>query len=267
MSTTRRIHVIGIGAGSPEHVTAQAAAAIAQVDVFLVADKGESTDELVALRRSICERFVPEGREYEIRAVPDPQRGADAPRRGAAYTAGVRNWHAARADRYAQEIASLPDGAVVGFLVWGDPAFYDSTIRVVDAIGERMATEVTVVPGISAFQALAAAHGVVLHRIGEPVHVTTGRRLVEQWRRAAKAGIDLGTVVVMLDGHLACRELVAEDPDAEIVWGAYVGMPQQELRRGRLADVIDEIVTLRARLRERHGWVMDVYALLPTHTG
>ena len=116
MSTTRRIHVIGIGAGSPEHVTAQAAAAIAQVDVFLVADKGESTDELVALRRSICERFVPEGREYEIRAVPDPQRGADAPRRGAAYTAGVRNWHAARADRYAQEIASLPDGAVVGFL-------------------------------------------------------------------------------------------------------------------------------------------------------
>ena len=29
MSTTRRIHVIGIGAGSPEHVTSQAAAAIA----------------------------------------------------------------------------------------------------------------------------------------------------------------------------------------------------------------------------------------------
>ena len=35
----------------------------------------------------------------------------------------------------------------------------------------------------------------------------------------------------------------------------------QELRAGRLADVIDEIVQLRADLREEHGWVMDVYAL------
>ena len=266
-TAARTIHVIGIGAGSPEHVTAEAAAALAEVDVFLVADKGGAKDELVAVRRAICDRFIPADHAYEFVTVPDPKRGPDADRDSAEYAQGVRDWHAARTDAYVRIIDELPADAVVGFLVWGDPAFYDSTIRVVDAIGERMATEVTVVPGISAFQALAAAHGVVLHRIGEPVHVTTGRRLVEQWRRAAKAGIDLGTVVVMLDGHLACRELVAEDPDAEIVWGAYVGMPQQELRRGRLADVIDEIVTLRARLRERHGWVMDVYALLPTRTG
>ena len=50
--STRRIHVVGIGAGSPEHVTAEAASALAEVDVFLVADKGETKDELVALRRA-----------------------------------------------------------------------------------------------------------------------------------------------------------------------------------------------------------------------
>ena len=93
----------------------------------------------------------------------------------------------------------------------------------------------------------------------------------EEWTRAEAAGLHLGTVVVMLDGHLHCRELAATHPDTVIHWGAYVGMPQQELRSGRLADVIDEIVELRARLRERHGWVMDVYALgsasAPVHTG
>lgn len=260
-SSPRRIHVVGIGAGSPGHLTAQAAAAIREVDVVLVADKGERVDELRALREAILDEVCAGGRRPEVVSVPDPRRGPDAERDASAYAQGVRDWHAARTDAYVQVVADLPADAVVGFLVWGDPAFYDSTIRVVDAIGERMPTEVIVVPGISAFQALAAAHGVVLHRVGEPVHVTTGRRLVEQWRSARAAGVELGTVVVMLDGHLACQELVASDPDLELRWGAYVGMPQQELRAGRLADVIEEIVALRAELRERHGWVMDVYTL------
>lgn len=265
MSTTpaRHIHVIGIGAGSPEHVTAEAATALAEVDVFLVADKGGSKDELVAVRRTICDRFIPTDHAYEFVTVPDPERGPDADRDTEAYAQGVRDWHAARTDAYVRIIEGLPGDAVVGFLVWGDPAFYDSTIRIVDAIGERIDTTVRVIPGISAFQTLAAAHGVVLHRVGEPVHITTGRRLVEQWRTAEAAGITLGTVVVMLDGHLHCRELAATHPDAVIHWGAYVGMPQQELRSGHLVDVIDEITRLRARLRREHGWVMDVYALTP----
>ena len=252
----RRVQVIGIGAGSPEHLTQQAIAALNEVDVFLVAEKRSATDELVALRKIICERFIDPARSYRFVTVPDPARGPDADRDSAAYGDAVRDWHAARADTYATTIVALPEDAVVGFLVWGDPAFYDSTIRVVRSIGERIKLSVSVIPGISAFQALAAAHGIVLHEIGEPVHITTGRRLVTEWTPA------LGVVVVMLDGHLACRDLVPIAPDLQIHWGAYVGMPQQELRSGRLADVIDEIVKVRAALRERHGWVMDVYALM-----
>ncbi|WP_435198048.1 precorrin-6A synthase (deacetylating) [Janibacter sp. GS2] len=263
-AVTRRIHVIGIGAGSPEHVTAEAATALAEVDVFLVADKGGATDELVAVRRAICDRFIPAGHAYEFVTVPDPTRGPDAERDPQTYAQGVRDWHAARTDAYVRIIEGLPADAVVGFLVWGDPAFYDSTIRVVDAIGRQIEAAVRVIPGISAFQTLAAAHGVVLHRVGEPVHITTGRRLVEEWTRAETAGLALGSVVVMLDGHLHCRELTTTHPDTLIHWGAYVGMPQQELRSGRLADVIDEIIDLRARLRREHGWVMDVYALTPS---
>ena len=253
--TARRVHIIGIGAGSPEHLTQQAITALNEVDVFLVADKRAATEELVTLRKAICERFIAPSHPYRFVTVADPSRGSDASRDAPAYGAAVRDWHATRADAYVEVIASLAPDAVVGFLVWGDPAFYDSTIRVVDSICARIDLSVNVIAGISAFQALAAAHRIVLHEIGAPVHITTGRRLVAEWSPS------LGTVVVMLDGHLVCRELLAVEPDLVIHWGAYVGMAQQELRSGRLADVIDEIASLRAGLREHYGWVMDVYAL------
>ena len=256
----RQVKVIGIGAGSPGHLTQEAIAALRSVDVFLVADKGAAKDELVSVRRAICAQFIDgtEGEDYRFVTVTDPVRGPDAERDDTAYRSGVADWHAARADRYADVIADLPDDAVVGFLVWGDPAFYDSTIRVVDAIGERLPIDMHVVPGISAFQALAAAHGIVLHAVGQPVHVTTGRRLAAEWSPA------LGSVVVMLDGHLACQALVERAPDLVIHWGAYLGLPQQTLRSGRLADVIDDLIALRAELRAEHGWIMDVYLLSPS---
>lgn len=256
----RQVKVIGIGAGSPGHLTQEAIAALRSVDVFLVADKGAAKDELVSVRRAICAQFVDgtEGEDYRFVTVTDPVRGPDAERDDTAYRSGVADWHAARADRYADVIADLPDDAVVGFLVWGDPAFYDSTIRVVDAIGERLPIDTHVVPGISAFQALAAAHGIVLHAVGQPVHITTGRRLAAEWSPA------LGSVVVMLDGHLACQALVERAPDLVIHWGAYLGLPQQTLRSGRLADVIGDLIALRAELRAEHGWIMDVYLLSPS---
>ena len=256
----RQVKVIGIGAGSPGHLTQEAIAALRSVDVFLVADKGAAKDELVSMRRALCAQFIDgtEGEDYRFVTVTDPVRGPDAERDDTAYRSGVADWHAARADRYADVIADLPDDAVVGFLVWGDPAFYDSTIRVVDAIGERLPIDMHVVPGISAFQALAAAHGIVLHAVGQPVHITTGRRLAAEWSPA------LGSVVVMLDGHLACQALVERAPDLVIHWGAYLGLPQQTLRSGRLADVIDDLIALRAELRAEHGWIMDVYLLSPS---
>lgn len=250
----RDVRVIGIGTGSPTHVTGQAIAALRECDVFLVADKGEVKAELVAVRRAICEEFLDDG-TYRIVTVTDPERGPDAQRDKAAYRTGVDAWHAARAERYAEVISALPEHETVGFLVWGDPAFYDSTIRIVDAVGQRLPLRTKVVAGLSAIQVLAAEHGIVLNSIGQPVHITTGRRLLDEWSP------DLGTVIVMLDGGLQCRELIGRAPDLTIHWGACLGLPQQVLRHGRLADVIDEIVTVRAALREEHGWVMDTYAL------
>ena len=108
--TPRIIKVIGIGAGSPGHLTQEAIAALRAVDVFLVADKGSAKDDLVAVRRAICAEFIEgvEGQDYRFVTVPDPTRGPDAERDDTAYRSGVADWHAARADRYAEVIAAQP---------------------------------------------------------------------------------------------------------------------------------------------------------------
>ncbi|WP_153503914.1 precorrin-6A synthase (deacetylating) [Cumulibacter manganitolerans] len=253
---TRKIRIIGVGLGAPRHVTGEAVEAMNEVDVFLVPDKGERKSELLDLRRALCAELI-ENDRWQLRTIADPERGPDSERDARQYREGVAAWHAARVSAYVDVIKALPPGATVGFLVWGDPAFYDSTIRMVDRIAERIDVEMRVIAGISAIQVLAAEHRIPLNAIGGPVHITTGRALIEQWRR------DLGTVVVMLDGHLRCRELVAEHPDLQIYWGACVGMPQQALVAGRLGDVIDEITRVRRRVRDDLGWVMDVYALVP----
>ena len=53
----------------------------------------------------------------------------------AGYDAAVSDWHEARADAW--EKALLENDGDAGFLVWGDPAFYDSTIRVLERVLER----------------------------------------------------------------------------------------------------------------------------------
>ena len=234
---TIQVLVIGIGSGRPEHLTGEAVAALNSVDVFLVADKGTSKHDLVALRTELCAAVIEHDR-YRVVEVPDPEREAIG-----GYEAGVRDWHAARAAAYAEVIrTALPAGGTVGFLAWGDPALYDSTIRIVESVAALgVELELTVVPGISSVQLLAAAHRIVLNRVGQPVHLTTGRRLVEEYSPA------LGDVVVMLDGDLACTGLVDRHPDLTIYWGAQLGLPDEALVSGRLAEVIGEI-----RTRARH---------------
>lgn len=250
---TLRVFVIGIGSGQPAHLTGEAVAALNAVDVFLAADKGAAKHDLVTLRTDLCRAVISHDR-YRFVEVADPERSA-----AGGYEAGVRDWHAARAQAYAEVIRrEVPDGGAVGFLAWGDPALYDSTIRIVESVAALgVDLELAVVPGISSVQLLAARHKIVLNRVGTPVHVTTGRRLVEEYEPG------LGDVVVMLDSALACAGLVESWPDLTIHWGAQLGLPDEALVAGPLAEVLDQIRAVRARIRERRGWVMDTYLLRP----
>ena len=245
----RKVYVIGIGAGDPRHMTIQAIEALNAVDAVFVLDKGAEKADLLHVREAICARYLTNP-ACRMVAVASPPRDA-----GGDYRAGVDAWHAEKAMLYARLIAEgLDEGEAGAFLVWGDPALYDSTLRVLDAVAAAgtVTFETTVIPGISAAQALAAAHRIPLNRIGEPVHFTTARKL----RAAMPLAAD---TVVFLDSGEALAAIPADG--LRIWWGAYLGTKDEVLVAGPLAAVREEILRLRREKRAAKGWIMDLYLL------
>lgn len=241
----RTLHVIGIGAGDPDYVTSQAIRALNDTSVFFAMDKGESTSDLIALRREVCRRFITDP-GYRFVELPDPVR-----RTGEDYHRSVADWHAARARLWAEAIQTeLAPGEVGAFLAWGDPSLYDSTLRILDEVSRHIEIDYDVIPGITAVQALTARHRIPLNDVGEPVLITTGRQL--------RAGGLSGSAVVMLDGDCA---FLTCPPQTRIWWGAYLGTPDELLVAGTVGEVGERIATQRAEARARHGWIMDTYLL------
>lgn len=236
--------LIGIGTGNPDHLTLQAIKAINAADLILIPRKGEGKADLAELRLAICRDVLtnPATRIVEFDLPVRDERIAD-------YKARVEDWH----DRIAGVWrAAIGDATRVALLVWGDPSLYDSTLRIAARLVP--AERVKVVPGVTSIHALTAAHGVALNEIGEPFIVTTGRRLREE---GFPAGVD--TAVVMLDGECSFQSI---DPAGiSIWWGGYVGMKEEIIVSGKLAEVGARIVSLREKARAAHGWIMDIYLL------
>jgi precorrin-6A synthase len=243
----RTIHVIGIGAGDPDYVTAQAVTALNSTQVFFAMDKGEAKSDLVGLRRLICERFITSA-DYAFVELADPRRAADGD-----YRQAVADWHEARARVWAEAIErELQPGGVGAFLAWGDPSLYDSTLRILELVARHVDIEWDVIPGITAIQALTARHRIPLNDVGDPVLITTGRQLRE-------IGC-MGASVVLLDGE---NSFLSCPPATRIWWGAYLGTSDELLVAGTVGEVGQQIVELRADARTRHGWIMDTYLLRP----
>lgn len=253
LTGVRSLYVIGMGAGDPEHLTVQAIAAMNRVDVFLVLDKGEVKADLVDLREEVLRRYV-ERPGYRVVHGRDPDRDRTAT--GDEYGTAVQDWRRRRADVCERMLLDeLEDGQVGGFLVWGDPSLYDSTIGIIEDVVARGAVDLDwhVVPGISSISALAARHRVVLNQVGGGVQLTTGRRL------SAGMPTDVDDVVVMLDPRGQFGAL--RDQGLDIYWGAYVGTPDELIVAGPVDEVADQILRVRAAARERKGWIMDSYLL------
>lgn len=241
------IHLIGIGAGSLAQVTQEAYAAIAAADVIFLPSKGAEKADLLQLRQAICAAVPAE----KLITFILPKRGESAN-----YRDDVDAWHDQIAQQWQQLLDThLAGGGQAGFLIWGDPSLYDSSIRIAKRLQQnRSDIALHIVPGITSLQALTAAHQITLNELAEPVLITTGRQLRENgW----PAGVD--TVAVMLDAGGAFQAIAAEHK--QIWWGAYLGMDKQCLINGELASVADEIVERRAALRQQHGWIMDIYVI------
>jgi precorrin-6A synthase len=242
---TRRVVLIGVGPGDPDQVTLEAIRAMNEVDFFVVTEKRRD-DPLAAARTALLARHV--RGDPTLVVVEDAERD----RAPADYVRAVTDWHAARADRYAAALSDHDGDA--GFLVWGDPALYDSTIRVLERVADAVDARLEVVPGVSSLAVLAARHRIVAHGIGEPLHITTGRRLLEAVAQGQP------TIAVLLSRSL--DSLRAVEPSGWLIWwGANLGAPSERLAAGPLADVLPEIEAARAAAKQEAGWLMDIYLL------
>lgn len=256
---TRELLLIGIGAGDPDWLTLEAVRAIQALDVAFVVTKQNHLDDLVAARHAVVRRH--RGTPLRIVELRDPPR----PWRTAAdYPAAVAHWRAQRAELWGGALnRELGAGQIGGFLVWGDPSLYESTLAIATELVDRAADSpgeplsLRVIPGISAVHALTARHRIPLNRQGHTVTIAPGRLL----RDGVPADVD--DVVVMLDSEQVFATI---DPAGlDIYWGAYLGTPDETLIAGRLADVRDEIRRVRAECAARKGWVFDTYLLRKHH--
>lgn len=246
---TRELLLIGIGAGDPDWITLEAVRAIQILDVLFVVVKEDGLNELVGARRSVVARHrATPLRTVELHDPPRPWRTASD------YPAAVAHWRAQRLEQWSAATRELDDGQTGGFLVWGDPSLYESTLAIVREIAEHDGSfTVRVVPGVSSVHALTARHRIPLNRQGRAVQIAPARLL----RDGMPAEAD--DVVVMLDAGLA---FAAIDPTGiDIYWGAYLGTPDELLIAGPLADVRDQIIQTRAQAADRKGWVFDAYLL------
>ncbi|WP_148252292.1 precorrin-6A synthase (deacetylating) [Aidingimonas lacisalsi] len=249
-----QLSLIGIGTGNPDHVTLAAIRTLNAADLVLLPRKGDAKSDLVDLRRLLCRDLLESSSRTRVVEFDLPHRDASAD-----YLGAVDDWHGAIAHVWAELMAThLPAGGRVAMLIWGDPSLYDSSLRIAKRLSAAgQAVEMEVVPGITSLQVLTAEHRIPLNAIAEPVQITTGRRLRERgWPT------DAASVAVMLDSGGAFEALPPEG--LYIWWGAYLGMDKQSLIDGWLVDVAPSIITHRAALRERHGWIMDAYLLART---
>lgn len=242
-----KLTLIGIGTGNPEHLTLQAIRAMNAQDLILIPHKGQAKDDLAQLRRDICTEVItnPNVRLVEF-DLPVRDEGTQD------YQQRVHDWHDKIAEVWTKAIGDHGNPDNVALLVWGDPSLYDSTLRIAARLDP--APKIKVIPGITSLQGLTAAHATVLNEVGAPFIVTTGRRLRDEGWPA-----DVDTVAVMLDGGCAFQTLPPEG--LHIWWGGYVGMPEEVIIEGVLADVSKQIIDTRAQARAAHGWIMDIYLL------
>lgn len=244
------LSLVGIGSGNPEHLTLEAIRVLEEADLILLPRKGDEKTELADLRRDIAANILKT--QPKIVEFDYPVRDAGTPK----YLDGVNTWHDALADIWTGLIQQHgQEHTKVALMVWGDPSLYDSTLRIAERVAAKGLTLTTrVVPGITSLQMLTAAHAIPLNTLGAPVQITTGRQLRDHgWPE----GVD--TLAVMLDGECSFQHVL--DVPATIYWGGYVGMPQQILMAGPLAETSARIIETRAQARADNGWIMDIYLL------
>ena len=204
---------VGVGPGDPELVTRQALRVLAEADrVFAPSSAADAVGRAEAIVREAAPGVRVERLPFAMGAAGDV--------RAAGY------------DRAAERIvACLDEGEQVAFVTLGDPNIYSTFSSLAAAVRDRRpGTEVATVPGITAFQALAARAGAVLLDGTEKLALVTALAGPDAVA-AALADPEQAVVVYKGGRHLpeVARHLAATGRLAGAVVGELLGLPGERV--------------------------------------
>lgn len=157
-----RLFGVGVGPGDPELVTVKAQRIIGACDVVAYPEKRAGS----SIARQAAAPWIAPGCEELALVYPVTTGETDHPQ---GYEGALRDFYDASAERIA---AVLDAGRDVAVLCEGDPFFYGSYMYLHERLAHAYAT--TVVPGVTAFSAAAAAAGTPLAKRDDVLVVAPG---------------------------------------------------------------------------------------------
>lgn len=208
-----RLVGVGVGPGDPELLTLKAVRALRRADRVMAP---ATAPDAVGRAEAILREALPDVRVDRVPFTMHPDAGARAQ---------------AMQQVAITTVEHLNQGEEVAFVTLGDPLTYSTFSALADAVsGQRPGTTVAVVPGIMAFQSLAARTGTTLVDERQRISIRTALGDLDD---LAEDLADATCTTVLYKGGRQLPELTAMAINADragpAVIGELLGMPGERI--------------------------------------
>lgn len=209
------LYGIGVGPGDPELLTIKAANVLGRVDLILAASSTRNDDSLA----------------LDI-ARPHLKQGTRVIRLGFPMSRDEDTLQSAWVENARLVLKELEAGHDAAFITLGDPLLYSTfayLLRTLRTLAPDQ--EVTVVPGITSFQAVAAATQTVLAESAQNLLILPGIREAKDLRKSLE-GADNAVILKAYTNFSAIREQLRTFPTpTHCVFASRMGMKEQFITR------------------------------------
>lgn len=209
------LYGIGVGPGDPDLITLKAARVLGQVEVILAASSTKNDDSLAL-------------------DIARPHLGKDVRiiRLGFPMSRDEDTLQSAWQDNARMVLDELEQGRNAAFLTLGDPLLYSTFAYLLRTLRTLAPSQpVTVIPGITSFQAAAAATETVLAESAESLLILPGIRDARDLRSSV-AGADNAVILKAYTNFAAIRDELRTFPvQTHCIFASRVGMKEQFITR------------------------------------